>query len=268
MVDNKLAAAQRAIGESSNLAQLCQTYSYNFDDDKYCNYACILAVIAQIAIDSAKRAFDIDVTKEIMKIKNDMDIEENGLPDFWLITKKDKRKARTEEIRKEREKANKEKIKAKINHGLICPMNYVCGLNLTKFRDNHQTIPVEEFMVLNIDKKEKRRSKKVEELIEKYSIELHSIGREHNGDMWCENDDDALLQIDYEQLITDIRQIYISRNYQNLMSWLINRAFKVTPQTKGEIDSSLYKNKSLLLKVLYDSNPECFLKCFSKNVKI
>ena len=46
IVDNKLAAANLAIGESSNLAQLCLTYTYNFDDIKYYHYTCILSVLA------------------------------------------------------------------------------------------------------------------------------------------------------------------------------------------------------------------------------
>ena len=46
IVDNKLAAANLAIGESSNLAQLCLTYTYNFDDVKYYHYTCILSVLA------------------------------------------------------------------------------------------------------------------------------------------------------------------------------------------------------------------------------
>ena len=59
-IDNNLAAAQLAIGESSNLAQVCLTYTYNFDDQKYKDYVCILSVLAQVAIDNAKRRFDID----------------------------------------------------------------------------------------------------------------------------------------------------------------------------------------------------------------
>ena len=45
-VDNALASAQLAIGESSNLAQLCLSYTYNFKDKKYNDYVCILAVLA------------------------------------------------------------------------------------------------------------------------------------------------------------------------------------------------------------------------------
>ncbi len=105
-IDNNLAAAQLAIGESSNLAQVCLTYTYNFEDSKYDDYVCILSVLAQVAIDNAKRRFDIDLTKEIASIKSDMNIKNNGYPAFWSIIRKDFNKKR-------------------INKKLICPMNYI-----------------------------------------------------------------------------------------------------------------------------------------------
>ena len=37
-VDNNLAKAQEAIGISSNVAQLAQTYTYNFNEQKYKDY--------------------------------------------------------------------------------------------------------------------------------------------------------------------------------------------------------------------------------------
>lgn len=46
IVDNTLAASQIAIGESSNLAQIALTYTYNFKNKKYEEYADILAVVA------------------------------------------------------------------------------------------------------------------------------------------------------------------------------------------------------------------------------
>ena len=44
--DCVLAASQVAIGESSNLAQLSLTYTYNFSDQKYRDAVSILSVVA------------------------------------------------------------------------------------------------------------------------------------------------------------------------------------------------------------------------------
>ena len=55
------------------------------------------------------------------------------------------------------------------------------------------------------------------------------------------------------------------------MSWLIDRAFLITNATKRHkegqhsINRKTNENKALLLKVLYDINPQNVLQIFSKN---
>ena len=80
---------------------------------------------------------------------------------------------------------------------------------------------------------------------------------------------DLLLREDFEDLLTDIKQTYISKTYVGLMSWLIDRAFLITKETKVNknlINRKTNENKSLLLKVLYDINANNVLKIFSKNL--
>ncbi len=86
-IDSGLAKSQTDIGESSNLAQIAQTYACNFQDTKYIDYVCILSVLAQVAIDNSKRRFDIDLGEEIKRIKKDMDISTHKYPRFWSIIK-------------------------------------------------------------------------------------------------------------------------------------------------------------------------------------
>lgn len=53
-----------------------------------------------------------------------------------------------------------------------------------------------------------------------------------------------------------------------LMSWLIDRAFLITPNiqsNKNKTDRKTNENKALLLKVLYDINSQNVLQIFSKN---
>ena len=123
-LDNKLAASQSDIGESSNLAQLAQTYDCTFNEQIYKDYICILSVLAQIAIDSAKRLFDVNVASEIRRIKKDMNVDKNKYPAFWKI------------IRRDFKENN-------INYDLVCPMNYLYNLKLDQFRSNQSTIPIE-----------------------------------------------------------------------------------------------------------------------------
>ncbi len=243
-VDSGLAQSQRDIGESSNLAQLAQTYACNFTDRKYVDYVCILSVLAQVAIDNAKRTFNINLTEEIQRIKNDMDIKTHKYPAFWLIIK---------------ENFNK----ANINNALGCPMNYLYHLKFKEYHSPKSTLPMSRFFYKYELKENRKTSKRVEDLISKYSLSLYnSIGSdEENKDKYL------LLRNDFDDLINDIRRTYISDSYLGLFSWLLDRAFLITPQickNSAKLGSAISRNKSLLMKTLYDVNSGCLLKCFSK----
>ena len=74
-----------------------------------------------------------------------------------------------------------------------------------------------------------------------------------------------LLRSDFDELLSNIRKTYISKNYAGLMSWLINRAFKITPklvEKTTKIKSKTAKNKPLLMKILYQVSKNSFLSCF------
>ncbi len=244
-IDSGLAKSQMDIGESSNLAQLAQTYACNFKDKKYTDYVCILSVLAQVAIDNAKRCFDIDLSGEIRRIKNDMDIKIHKYPSFWTIIKPG---------------FNKDNI----NSSLKCPMNYLYDLNLSEFHNKDSTLPMGHFFIKYEMENNIRTCRRVEDLISKYSIQLYK----YNTDSSQEDDDYLLLRKDFDDLIRDIQKIKISKNYLGLFSWMIDRCFKILPgslRNKKSISSTVNKNKSVLLKVLYRINPSNLLQCFSKN---
>lgn len=246
-IDNNLAAAQMAIGEASNLAQIALTYSYNFDDNKYIDYVCILSVLAQVAIDNAKRRFDVDLAQEIKRIKKDMNLQEYKYPKFWASVKRD---------------FNKKNI----NYDLNCPMNYLSNLKIPEFKPKDSTLKMSHFFVKYEVEENRRRCKKVEELIQKHSIDLFNYNTKNDSD--DEYDEYLLLQDGFDDLILDIKNIYISNNYVGLFSWLINRAFCITHGAKRNYSvnqSVLENNKALLIKTLYDVNPNNLLKVFSKN---
>lgn len=241
-VDNSLAQSQLAIGESSNLAQLALTYTYNYPDKKFRDYVCILSVLAQVSIDSAKRRYDIDISHEIKRIKRDMDIDEHGYPKFWLNIRRGFRKDR-------------------INNDLVCPMNALSQLHFPQFYVKKGILPMSYFFKQFELSSSRRKSRRVERIIEKYSMQLF-LSQMNNDDEYF------LLRSDFDEMIEDIRQIYLSKEYKGLMSWLINRAFCITPNTQGRdhiMLSKLNKNKSILLKTLYTVNPSSLLEIFSKN---
>lgn len=249
-VDNALAEAQLAIGESSNLAQVCLTYTYNFEDRKYNDYACILSVLAQCAIDNAKRRSDVDLTPggEISYIKKQMEVTKHKYPIFWRL------------IRKGFNERN-------INRSLRCPMNYLYSYKPehTSLKGHGATLPMSHFLQKYPVEGSQRRSKKVEKMILKYS--LRSFRNVDIDD--SEDTRNLLLRSDFDKLIVDIRRTYLSRTYVGLFSWLIDRAFIISTGMKRNIKTSktkLKKNRSLLLKVLYEVNSYNLLECLSKNM--
>lgn len=250
-IDNKLAAAQKDIGQSSNLAQICLSYSYSDDNEKLNGYICILACLAQCAIDNAKRSFDVNISEEIKRIKDDINLKQNGYPAFWKNIRRDLNTSL-------------------INHKLTCPMNEVNKIKIQRL-PNSDVIPINELFINYKNNETYKTSKAVEKLIEKYInefIESRVVTRKNNSS-YSYNEDmtqwSLLLHSCYDDLINDIRKITLPNKYIGLMSWLINRAFVITPGVKrkaNEMESKLNKNRATLLNVLYRLNPKMLLKCF------
>ena len=147
-------------------------------------------------------------------------------------------------------------------------MNYLYGLNFDKYKSIDTTLPMSKFFAKHKLDVNRRTCKRVEELIEKYSLQLYkqNISDAFNGE---QDNDYLLLRSDFEELVRNIRSINISSNYISLMSWLIDRAFMITPsmtQNNKMLKTNLGANKSLLLKVLYEVNPKCFLSCFNEKM--
>ena len=160
----------------------------------------------------------------------------------------------------------------KINDGLICPMNYVYNYKFEKNRSEESTLSMDYFFQKYKLEDNRRKNKKVEELIEEYSRDLSEYYKDIQ-DKSLELSDAItvgnFLEEDLEELITKIRGLYLNSSYIGLTSWLIDRAFCITPNSKmgaPHSNRTTDKNKSLLLKVLYDINPQNVVKCFSKNL--
>lgn len=75
MMDNKIAAGQDDVGSSSNVAQLALSYYYDImyhtgeQNKELRDVFVICSVLAQVAIDSAKRSFDVSVGDELRRLK-------------------------------------------------------------------------------------------------------------------------------------------------------------------------------------------------------
>lgn len=251
-VDNRLAASQLSIGMSSNLAQVALSYSYNFKERKYYDAVCILACLAQVSIDSAKKSYDMDLMEEIKRMKRLINIDKNKYPLFWIGIRRGFNKQR-------------------INTKLKCPMNYLFNINAGCNPVKEKTIPLSKFFVKTDLKSHQkgRKSYRIEKMIQDYSYDLSKNFYIDNDLKELEADAYYLMIDKFDQLVSDLRNSYISKNYAGFMSWLIDRAFIISPKiasNRDSINSQMNRNRSLLLKVLYEINPDVLLSCFSKNI--
>lgn len=205
-------------------------------------------------------------------------------PKFWLGVSPNVNRAYNDFVRNLKAKKKKGEVLTeeeiytlsdlnKINDGLICPMNYVYNYKFEKNRSEESTLSMDYFFQKYKLEDNRRKNKKVEELIEEYSRDLSEYYKDIQ-DKSLELSDAItvgnFLEEDLEELITKIRGLYLNSSYIGLTSWLIDRAFCISPQVANHAHLSQRmtdKNKSLLLKILYDINPNNVIKCFSKNLE-
>lgn len=198
----------------------------------------------QCAIDNAKRSFDVDIHAEILRLKDEMNIKEFGYPAFFAGVNPQKRD--------------------KVNPNIQCPMNTVYMMK-NKQMPVQDIKPISEFFIKHKNKESKFISKKVESFIEEYIDK--QIKFETKREIYYDfqdTDEWLVLRNDYDELIKTLKGITLSDKYLGLMSWLLDRAFCITPDVtrNSKLQTKLNKNRSLLLKTLYDINPKSFKKCF------
>lgn len=178
LMDSKMQTAQRAIGGSSDSAQLAQSYMWSkvargeFDDEYEQLYhnVVILAVLAQCAIDGIKRQYAVDPNDEIVRIR-DMDCmkRKKDYPLFMKYTHKIPMTKNGEERPYDEIKEEKAKVIKRIDKKLVCPMNYIENC-LDKIQGASKTdvIDTSEFFVKIKGRANNRQMSRIRELVENY----------------------------------------------------------------------------------------------------
>lgn len=277
--DNAIAASGSVTGKATNLAQLCLSYTYNIEDESTKtvleDYLFILSIISQCAIDNAKKPYDVDLASVVEGIRNKVKESFEGHPEFWTsVIKKSKRLS---------EKQKSEMIKNLKKHieqmpsekRLECPMNYIKDI---KFNRKVRVIGEDDssfFQKLpQTEKVDRRHTEKIEEFIKKYSIVLYDYNTRKGQNR---EDDYAAIETLFDELREDIKKISIPKEFDWIISHLIDKALLITPAVRnnqrgmkysgnGSRKNTLDKNRPLVLKTLYDIKPKVVLECFSKNI--
>lgn len=255
MMDQNISSSQYSIGSASNIAQLALSYWFDggCKDKKLEDVFIICSVLAQVAIDSSKRNFEIEVGSELARISKLQCMERAPrYPRFYADVQKYNNKNK---------KGNKLKIKESDIGFFNCPMDLLYQIiekgiiDLRKHKElNTKTYREGEYGVKPIfeykaDKENVNRGqyKRIIDIIKNYDEAINKL--DESKDSYHE---DRLNE--FEICLGELKNININKD----MSYtLINYAFK----PKNE-----YLRDSLLI-VLYDKDKKMFLNCFKKTEK-
>lgn len=283
-MDNKFSGTQMGIGWSSNLAQLAMTYYWtelskenpdkNVLKEYYDNFT-ILAVLAQLVIDSCKRTFEIDGEEEIkrisklpcMSLTKTIEVDDNkfktikcDFPEFMKYTREIKCTKDGKELPYETISKNKNKLRRRINPDLQCPMNWLEEwLDKIQNISSTNTIPTREFFIKMQGRPNDKQMSAIMSLVKEYDDCVKSS----NATPPKSDDEYVFTIIEKANAILEKLQAI---NVRNVLT--INRLIEVALGLSSEIGVShrrkynpaKYTRK--LLNLLHKTNKDRFLANF------
>lgn len=262
-IDKLLAKGKNDIGLSSNLAQLALSWWQDSKDEKLEDIVCICSVLAQVAIDNAKRKYIIDVSKEVARINGLPCMDMAGFkPYFWQFIKEIKEKdnvkrsddddtIKVKKIKAKKDKKGKEeKLKDKCLDRDICIMDMI-ERELDNVKDNTNNkkgLDIVELIKIQNGKAKKEKLDKIESLVE----ELDNLYKKHYAEN-KENDDEEWVVESILKTSDVLNKISKIKVDPKTMQTLVARAFTKNKNKKYTIK---------MLKCLYNTNKEAFLSIF------
>ena len=282
-MDNKFSGSQMGIGWSSNLAQLAMTYYWteqakeNPDKDLmkelYDNFT-ILAVLAQLVIDSCKRSYEIDGEDEIKRISQlpCMSLikqieDENGkiksikcdFPEFMKYTREIPYTKDGKELPYETVNKNKKKLRDRINYDLQCPMNWLEEwLDKIQNISSINTVPTKNFFIKMQGEANRRQMSKIQQLAETWDgyIKYYAISFNKDNNTFFSMVDTS------KEIVDELSKIKIGNivTINRLVELALGLSCEVGASNKRQYDPSKYTRK--VLNLLYKSNKDKFLANF------
>lgn len=237
-MDNSLAEARIAIGVSSNLAQLAMSYYWGEKNEIFKkqqkNNFIILSVLAQVAIDNAKRVYNVNLNKEIKTISKQACMMKNK-PNFWrYINITDPKK---------------------INKDIKCPMNFLTTIidKNTISAPKTNTTNLIDYVKIQEEKPNKKQIKKIIDIVTEYDTAIKSLMISDNN-----NPENLLTQLDllHEEIILKLQRLSLS---EATINTLIVKALSDRKNNK-KYSSVRFK----LLNCLYNINSKRFINNFIK----
>lgn len=277
-MDSTFAKSQMGIGESSNIAQLAITYAWTEinsvrpDGDRILaleEVSTIMAVIAQVLIDSCKRLYEVDGMAEVKRIAklpcmqmvepDPFDPEHicrKDFPEFFNYVRtvpvmKYGKPRPTNDIR-----CDQARIRSRVNYRLICPMNIVChALDEVPDAPRTDTEDIKDYFIKIPGRVNNRQVSKIALLAD----ELRKY-------IFVNVDNDIYTNLVRER-INDIVDRLQRMKIQNVatINRLIEIALKISDgRTTRYNTEEVRQNGRLILMLLYKANPKKFLQSFLK----
>lgn len=240
-IDNQLSTSQRNIGKVVNLGQFCMSVywdlinngEYGEHVDELLKKVDVMTVLSGIAIDMAKKFYEIDISKEIENVSKNINLKERKRkPQFWKYVSQSKT------------------IKDRIVH-YDCPMDYLIDeLDTIEQAERKGNIAFEKLLVKRNEKKANR--KQMDKILTKV-IEADNMLKKEVI-VSNENDEKLILMEDILKECTDyIKKLKIKEDTMYVL-------LKNISETNSKI-------MLRMLKVLYESHTEVFLNSFKKGKK-
>ena len=239
-MDNKISDAQESIGTSTDTAQLALSYYYDggMEDRELENCFIILSVIGQISIDLAKKCFDIDVVKEIRRIRNLSCMKRNEIPQFFASNKKSR---------------NNKDFEGKKIISMNCPMDIMADIiedNVIGYADRESHLPLRDFWNYSVIAKGNRYKK------DKFVEEVRSYNK---SDKWLEKHEAEMG-----------KETFFSLKNRNMTQFLAKVSKELDQETIMQLviyatDDDNSDVRATVLNFLFKLHKDEFMNCFIKN---
>lgn len=281
LMDNKIAAGQDDVGSSSNVAQLALSYYYDImyhigeQNKELRDVFVICSVLAQAAIDSAKKIFDVSVGDELRQLKKvaqDINTENNELcgrkekvryPVFYAEIQCEKQKKKVERLKRQNQ-LNKEAAELageEYKEELLSVMDkskrakYKCPMELlsgyvdygvldSRVNKDYQRKTIHLKDVFKFPTADMKKTKNYGIVLKKAKTFDLRMSKLDAG----EKNYHKMASFTFEDFLTKIQHLQID---QSLMRFLISAAFN----SKSHMQNHL-------LEMLYGYNSALFLSCF------
>jgi hypothetical protein len=240
-IDNQLSTSQRNIGKVVNLGQFCMSVYWDLINngesgdhvDELLKKVDVMTVLSGIAIDMAKKFYEINISKEIENVSKNNNLKERKRkPHFWKYVSQSKT------------------IKDRIVH-YDCPMDYLIDeLDTVEQAERKGNIAFEKLLVKKNEKKANR--KQMDKILTKVNEADNLVKKEIITSN--DNDEKNILIEDILNECTDyIKKLKIKEDTMYVL-------LKNISETNSKI-------MLRMLKVLYESHKDIFLNSFKKGKK-